>query len=305
MDYAKLVTENRNAESMNLDKLSSLEAVKLMNRSDAEIAVAVEKALPYIAKVIDRIVIAYKEGGRLVYCGAGTSGRIGVLDASECQPTFGVGEDMVVAKIAGGIKALNTAVEGAEDVKESGAQDLIDIGFCSKDVLVALSASGSAAYCKGALEYARSLHAFTAGVSCVPSPAFASLCDELITVIIGPEVLTGSTRLRSGTATKMVLNMLTTISMVQIGKVYQNLMVDMIPTNKKLEDRAVRIIMMATGCDKQSAEMSLQQCDNKIKPAIICCQTGVDYLTAEKALNAADGFVRTAIEIIGVENECQ
>ncbi len=305
MDYAKLVTENRNAESMDLDKLSPLEAVTLMNRLDAEITTSIEKVLPDIAKVIKRIVIAYKEGGRLVYCGAGTSGRIGVLDASECQPTFGVGEDMVVAKIAGGIKALNTAVEGAEDDKESGAQDLMDIGFCSKDVLVALSASGSAAYCKGALEYARSKHAFTAGVCCVPSPSFASLCDELISVIIGPEILTGSTRLRSGTATKMVLNMLTTISMVQIGKVYQNLMVDMIPSNKKLEDRAVRIIMMAADCDKQSAEATLQKCNNEIKPAIICCQTGVDYLTAEKALNEASGFVRKAIEIIRAKNECK
>ena len=302
MDYSKLVTENRNIESMNLDTLTTFEAAKLMNRMDAEIPAAVEKALLNIAAVIDKIVEAYKKGGRLVYCGAGTSGRLGVLDASECFPTFGAGTDMVTAKIAGGLKALNTAVEGAEDDAEHGAIDLQEIHFCAKDVLVAVSASGSATYCKGALEYARSLGAFTVGFSCVPTPTFAPLCDELITVVIGPEILTGSTRLRAGTATKMVLNMLTTISMVQYGKVYKNLMVDMIPTNKKLLDRAVRIIMVATGTDRKNAEICLKKCNNKVKAAIVCCQTNADYEIAEKALNDASGFVGKAIELIRVGN---
>ena len=218
MDYSKLVTEGRNADSMDLDSMTALEAAALMNRMDAEIPAAVEKALPDIAAVIGKIVEAYRQGGRLVYCGAGTSGRLGVLDASECLPTFGAGADMVTAKIAGGPAALHTAVEGAEDDAGQGRRDLQEIGFCTKDVLIALSASGSAAYCAGALRYARDLGAFTAGVSCVPFPAFADLCGRLITVVIGPEILTGSTRLRAGTATKMVLNMLTTVSMVQYGK---------------------------------------------------------------------------------------
>ena len=298
MDYSKLITEGRHQESMNLDTMTTLEAITLMNHMDAEIPAAVEKALPQIAATIDRIVEAYKEGGRLVYCGAGTSGRLGVLDASECLPTFGVGEDMVTAVIAGGLKALNTAIEGAEDKSEAGVDDLKNIDFNSKDVIVALSASGSAAYCAGALEYARSLGAFTAGVSCVASPAFAPLCDELIKVVIGPEILTGSTRLRSGTATKMVLNMLTTISMVKFGKVYQNLMVDMVPTNKKLEDRAVRIIMMATDADYQTAQEYLQKCNHEVKPSIVCCQTGTDYESAKQALKDTSGFTGAAIELI-------
>ena len=298
MDYSQLVTETRNKASMELDKLSTLAAAKLMNQLDAEVPAAVEKALPNIVAVIDRIVEAYNQGGRLVYVGAGTSGRLGVLDASECLPTFGAGADMVTARIAGGMIALHTAVEGAEDDAELGVSDLKEMNFCEKDVLVALSASGSAAYCAGALEYARSLGAFTAGVCCVPEPAFAPLCDELIAVVIGPEVLTGSTRLRSGTATKMVVNMLTTISMVKYGKVYKNLMVDMIPTNKKLEDRAVRIIMMATDTDRETAEECLRKCNRKVKPAIVCCETGADFETAEKALDETFGFVGKAIELI-------
>lgn len=302
MDYSELITEKRNEESIDFDTLSSIEAAKLMNRMDAEIPAAVEKALPNIAIVIDKIVNAYKQGGRLIYVGAGTSGRLGVLDASECLPTFGIGRDMVDAKIAGGFKALNTAIEGAEDDAQLGISDLKEINFNAKDVLVALSASGSAAYCKGALEYARSLKAFTAGVCCVDSPAFASLCDELIKVVVGPEVLTGSTRLRAGTATKMVVNMLTTISMGQYGKVYKNLMVDMIPTNKKLEDRAVRIIMMATDVDRKTAKEYLEKCNNKVKTAIVCIQTESDYETAEKALKDAEGFVGKAIEHIRTGN---
>ena len=310
MDYSKLITENRNKGSMELDTLSSFEAVTLMNNMDAEVPAAVEKALPNIAAVIDRIVEAYKNGGRLVYCGAGTSGRLGVLDASECLPTFGVGEEMVIARIAGGLRALNYPVEGAEDDSQLGVKDLVEIDFNSKDVLVALSASGSAAYCAGALEYAKSLGAYTAGVCCVDEPAFTLLCDELIKVVVGPEVLTGSTRLRAGTATKMVLNMLTTVSMVRSGKVYKNLMVDMIPTNKKLEDRAVRIIMMATGTTKEHAAALLKKCNNKVKPAIVCCEAGeccvedigeireISLEEAEKALMEAGGFVGKAIEII-------
>lgn len=303
MDYSKLVTENRNAESTDLDRMSSLEAARLMNRIDAEVPAAVEKTLPAVAAVVDKIVEAYGCGGRLVYCGAGTSGRLGVLDASECYPTFGAGPDMVTAVIAGGLKALHTAVEGAEDDAEQGAADLKQIGFCEKDVLVAVSASGSAAYCAGALTYARGLGAFTAGVCCVPLPAFASLCDVVIRAVVGPEILTGSTRLKAGTATKMVLNMLTTISMVQYGKVYKNLMVDMIPSNKKLEDRAARILMMAAGASRERAAETLKKCGNEMKPAIVCLKTGAEPDAARKALSEASGFVGKAIRLIRREGE--
>lgn len=303
MDYSELVTENRNAESTDLDQMSSLEAARLMNRIDAEVPAAVEKTLPEIAAVVDKIVEAYGRGGRLVYCGAGTSGRLGVLDASECYPTFGAGPDMVTAVIAGGLKALHTAVEGAEDDAEQGAADLKQIGFCEKDVLVAVSASGSAAYCAGALTYARGLGAFTAGVCCVPLPAFAPLCDVVIRAVVGPEILTGSTRLKAGTATKMVLNMLTTISMVQYGKVYKNLMVDMIPSNKKLEDRAARILMMAAGASRDEAAETLKKCGNEMKPAIVCLKTGAEPDAARKALSEASGFVGKAIRLIRREGE--
>ena len=303
MDYSLLVTESGNAESARLDSMTSLECARLMNRLDADIPAAVEKVLPSIAAAADRIAEAYKAGGRLVYCGAGTSGRLGVLDAAECLPTFGAGADTVTAVMAGGAKALLTAVEGAEDDAEQGVRDLKALGFCAKDVLAAISASGTAAYCAGALRYARSLGAFTAGVSCVPSPAFAPLCDELITVVVGPEVLTGSTRLRAGTATKMVLNMLSTISMVRYGKVYKNLMVDMIPTNRKLRDRAIRIITEAADVDRKTAEEQLKKCNNNVKAAIVCCETGADRETAERALRGAAGLTGKAIEIIRMGKE--
>ncbi len=300
MDYSKLITENRNLESMKLDELSSLEAVTLMNRMDSRITEAVEKELPHIAEVIDHIVEAYNKGGKLVYCGAGTSGRLGVLDASECLPTFGAGEDMVTARIAGGFDALHIAVEGAEDDEALGESDMKDAGLTGNDVLIAISASGSAAYCIGALKYARSCGAYTAGVSCVPDSGLAPFCDTMISVIVGPEILTGSTRLRSGTATKMVLNMLTTVSMVKAGKVYKNLMVDMIPTNKKLEDRAVRIIQMATGKDIETSRRKLEECNGKVKAAVVCLETGVDAETAEKALIESHGYVRDAIKKINM-----
>ena len=298
MDYSKLVTENRNEASMNLDEMSALDAAKLMNRMDAEVPAAVEKALPQIAEVVDHIVEAFRNGGRLIYCGAGTSGRLGVLDASECLPTFGAGKDMVDSCIAGGTVALHTAVEGAEDDAKLGIEDVQRLNMSGRDVLVAISASGSAAYCAGALEYAGSIGAYTAGVTCVPEPAFAPFCKTVISAVVGPEILTGSTRLRAGTATKMVLNMLSTISMIRSGKVYKNLMVDMVPTNKKLEDRAIRIIRAATGVTREMAEARLKLCGGNMKASIVCCEAGVSPDEARAALERNDGFVGRAIDDI-------
>ena len=295
MDYSKLITENRNEVSTDLDIMDTLQAVRLFNQADREVAVAVGKAETEIARVIDHITGAFENGGRLIYCGAGTSGRLGVLDASECFPTFGAGRDMVDARIAGGPAALNTAIEGAEDDPELGVADMKDAGLTGRDVLVAISASGSAAYCNGALKYARDAGAYTACVCCVENPSFAELCDTVISVVVGPEVLTGSTRLRAGTATKMVLNMLTTVSMIKAGKVYKNLMVDMIPTNKKLHDRAVRIIMMATGVTEAEAVKYLDLCGNT-KQAIVCILGSMTPQEAEEALERSHGRVREAYE---------
>ena len=294
-NYKELVTETRNEKSMSLDEMSALEVAQLMNRLDAEIPPAVEKALPQIAAAAERIAETYRNGGRLVYCGAGTSGRLGILDAVECFPTFGAGKDMVIARIAGGEKALLEAVEGAEDDAELGRRDMQDISLTEKDILVTISASGSALYCIGALRYAKSIGAQTVGISCVERPAFTSFCDILITTVAGPEILTGSTRLRAGTATKMVLNMLSTISMVRIGKVYKNLMVDMIPTNRKLENRAVRFLTEATGVSPETAAEQLRKCNGNMKAAIVCILTGAEPEKALTVLEASGGFVRKAI----------
>jgi len=298
MNYDKLQTEGRNAESLELDKMSSLDAARLMNRMDREIPDAVEKALPEIAQTVDMAAEAFRRGGRLIYCGAGTSGRLGVLDASECLPTFGISPDMVVGRIAGGDRALRFAVEGAEDDATLGASDMKELNVGPDDLVVALSASGSATYCLGALRYAKEQGAKTAGVCCVEEPGFADACDCLIKTVVGPEVLTGSTRLRAGTATKMVLNMISTLSMVKIGKVYENLMVDVVPTNKKLLDRAIRIVMNACSLARDDAESLLKSCDGEIKTAIVCNETGATVGEARNALSQESGFVLKAINHI-------
>ena len=298
MEYSQLQTERRNPASISLDQMSVMDAARLMNQQDSEIPVAVEKALPEIVEVVEMAANSFKAGGRLVYCGAGTSGRLGVLDASECLPTFGVSPDMVVGKIAGGDGALRFAVEGAEDDANLGASEMQNLDICEKDVVVAVSASGSAAYCLGALDYAREQKAKTAGVCCVENPAFAESCDCLIRAVVGPEILTGSTRLRAGTATKMVLNMISTLSMKEIGKVYKNLMVDVVPSNKKLQDRARRIVMAACNIERSQAEQLLQECEGEVKTAIVCQEAGVEPNVAREALDSTDGFVRAAIDVV-------
>ena len=295
MKFEDLSTEQVNEQSRNLDMLSPLEAARLMNRLDRQAAEAVEQALPQIAEAVEQIAARMKQGGRLIYIGAGTSGRLGVLDASECPPTFGTDESLVVGLIAGGDHALRHAVEKAEDKPELAVEALKEIGFCEKDCLVGISASGYAPYCVGGLDYARELGALTIALSCNRDAIQSKHAQIAIEMPTGPEILSGSTRLRAGTATKMALNMLTTLTMVQLGKVYGNLMVDMRPTNQKLQDRAIRIVQKALDiADKAEADALLESAGRDVKTAIVMRSMSVTKEKAQEALQENGGFVRKA-----------
>lgn len=291
-----LVSEGRNPDTMDIDLLSSQEIVERLNQQDKQVPLAVEAVLPQIAQAVDKITAAFKQGGRLIYLGAGTSGRLGVLDASECPPTFGVSDQMVIGLIAGGKEAMFTAQEGAEDNATLGAHDLQHIDFSSKDVLVGIAASGRTPYVIGALEYANDLGATTIALSCNPDSPIAEIAQIAISPVVGPEALTGSTRLKSGTAQKLVLNILTTASMIRLGKSYQNLMVDVRATNRKLIARAVRIVMQATDCQREEAEALLKESHNNAKLAILMHLTGMNYEQATAKLSQSDGFLRRAME---------
>ena len=291
-----LITEQRNPNSMHVDSLSALEIVQLMNEEDKQVPLAIEKCLPQIAQAAECIVAAFQQGGRLVYIGAGTSGRLGVLDASECPPTFGVSPEMVKGIIAGGERALRHPIEGAEDSKEQAVIDLQTIQFSSKDVLVGIAASGRTPYVIGALEYAKSLGSVTVSIASNPNSAMANIVDIAIDTVVGPEVLTGSSRLKSGTAQKLVLNMLTTASMILMGKCYQNLMVDVQASNEKLKARAIRIVMQATDCDKALAEETLKQADQNAKLAIMMILSGLDRAQAEALLEKHQGKLQLALK---------
>ena len=290
-----LITEQRNSNSMHVDSLSALEIVQLMNDEDKQVPLAIEKCLPQIAQAVERIVSAFQQGGRLVYIGAGTSGRLGVLDASECPPTFGVSPEMVKGIIAGGERALRHPIEGAEDSKAQAVADLQTIQFSSKDVLVGIAASGRTPYVIGALEYAESLGSVTVSIASNPNSAMANIVDIAIDTVVGAEVLTGSSRLKSGTAQKLVLNMLTTASMILMGKCYQNLMVDVQASNEKLKARAIRIVMQATDCDKSLAEETLKQADQNAKLAIMMILSGLDRAQAEDLLEKHQGKLQLAL----------
>ena len=295
MKFENLSTEQVNEESLNLDMLTPLEAAALMNRMDRQAADAVEQALPQIAEAVEKIAARIKAGGRLIYIGAGTSGRLGVLDASECPPTFGTDESLVVGLIAGGDYALRHAVERAEDKPELAVEALKEIGLNEKDCLVGISASGYAPYCVGGLDYARSLGALTIGLSCNRGAIQSQHAQIAIEMPTGAEILSGSTRLQAGTATKMALNMLTTLTMVQLGKVYGNLMVDMKPTNQKLQDRAIRIVQKALDIqDKAEADALLESAGRDVKTAIVMRSTGAAKEQAQEALRVNEGFVRRA-----------
>ncbi|MDA9470147.1 N-acetylmuramic acid 6-phosphate etherase [Enterococcus sp. 5H] len=295
MNLDKLTTERRNQETMNLDQLTVKEALIKMNQEDQKVAVAVEEALPQIEPVVTAIISSFNQGGRLIYMGAGTSGRLGVLDAAECVPTFGVEPEMVQGLIAGGQQAMTVAVEGAEDSKELGKEDLVKIKLTNKDVVVGIAASGRTPYVIGGLKYADSIGAITASISCNKDAEISKYAQFPIEVDAGPEFLTGSTRLKSGTAQKLILNMLSTISMIGIGKVYNNLMVDVKPTNEKLVERSKRIIMEATNCDYDTAAKYFVAADENVKLAIVMLLTNSSKTEAAEKLIAGNQFIKNTI----------
>jgi len=296
MNLGALISETRNADTMDLDSLSTLEMVTKFNEQDATVAAAVHKTLPAVAQAVDAAAASLQEGGRLIYMGAGTSGRLGVLDASECPPTFGVPHGLVVGLIAGGPGALLKAVEGAEDDEQLGVSDLQALELTPQDMVVGLAASGRTPYVIGALRFARQLGCRTAAVSCNPDSPIAREAEIAISPVVGPEALTGSTRLKSGTAQKLVLNMISTGAMVKIGKVYQNLMVDMQATNIKLVDRACRMVCQATGCEREEAERALRQTSFEVKTAILMVLSGAEAAEAKTLLVAHNGFLRKALQ---------
>ncbi|WP_075290816.1 N-acetylmuramic acid 6-phosphate etherase [Histophilus somni] len=294
--FAQLITEQPNPLSVNLDQMSALEIVQLMNKEDQQVPLVIAKALPEIAVVVEKIVAAFRQGGRLVYLGAGTSGRLGVLDASECPPTFGVNHEMVKGIIAGGEQAIRYPVEGTEDNQQAAIVDLQAIQLCSKDILVGIAASGRTPYVISGLKYAKEIGSFTVAIASNPQSAMAKIADIGIETIVGPEILTGSSRLKSGTAQKLVLNMLTTASMVLLGKCYQNLMVDVQASNEKLVDRATRIIMQATGCERAKAEQTLTQADNNAKLAILMILMDLDKQSAVDLLAKNQDKLRQTLD---------
>ena len=295
MNLGALVSETRNPATMGLDEMSTLEMVSCFNQEDRKVPEAIEKVLPAIAQAVDLAAAALKAGGRLIYLGAGTSGRLGVLDASECPPTFGVPHGMVIGLIAGGPGALLKAVEGAEDDAALGEADLVALELTATERVGGLAASGRTPYVIGALRYARQLGCATAAISCNPDSPIAHEAQVAISPVVGPEALTGSTRLKSGTAQKLVLNMLSTGAMVKLGKVYENLMVDVKATNVKLVDRACRIVVEATGAERSQAEAALTQTGFEVKPAILMILAGIDAEEAQQRLQQHDGYLRAAL----------
>lgn len=295
---ATMSTEARSPASQNLDQLSSLELVALINQADQQIAPQLAAVLPNVAQAVEQIVAAFAAGGRLIYLGAGTSGRLGILDAVECPPTFSVPSSQVVGLIAGGDNAIYKAVEGAEDDPALGAADLTRINFQRNDVLVGIAASGRTPYVLGALAYAKSLGATTVAISCNADAPILAAADIAICAEVGPEVLTGSTRMKAGTAQKMILNMLSTAAMVRSGKVYQNLMVDLHASNQKLVARAARIVMQATECDLVTAQAALARCQMSAKLAILHLLSGQPVEHCQQQLQQQQGFVRQALETL-------
>ena len=295
IDLSKLTTEMRNPNTMNLDEMTPLEIATAMNREDAHVIEGIHEVLPSIAQAITWATEGIKSGGRLIYMGAGTSGRLGVLDAAECPPTFGVSPDLVVGLIAGGEAAFTHAIEGAEDSPTLGVEDLKRIGLTANDVVVGLAASGRTPYVAYALDYAREVGSKTVAIACNKNSVIGQHAELAIEPVCGPEALTGSTRLKAGTAQKLVLNMISTGTMVGLGKVYQNLMVDVQPTNDKLVTRAQNICMAATECTREEAIEALAAADGHVKCAIVMLLNGQTAEEARTALEAAGGRVRGAL----------
>lgn len=297
LDIGHLTTESNNRITQNIDRLSTIEMLKVMNNQDKMVADAVEKELEHIAKAVDHIAIALKNEGRLFYFGAGTSGRLGVLDASECPPTFGTDKEMVQGFIAGGDYALRNPIEGAEDDYEAGANMIKELKITSKDVIVGITASGRTKYVLGAVDAANEMGCYTIGVCNNQDTDLHKSCKVTIAPNVGPEVVQGSTRLKSGTSQKLVLNMLTTGSMIKIGKVYKNYMVDMKASNEKLLDRAVRLVTDTTEVDYEEALEVLQKCNFHVKTAIVMITANCDANRAKGLLEQVGGYVAHALDL--------
>lgn len=300
-----LTTEQCNDNSANIDELSVFQILQIMNNEDKTVPYAVEKQLPVIEALVTDIVASFKKGGKLVYIGAGTSGRLGVLDASECPPTFGVSRLMVQGVIAGGREALVRSIENAEDDKEAGINELKSIQFGKNDVLVGITASGQAAYVIGAMEYAKDLGAVVGAISCNKDSKTFAAAKHAIFLDVGPEIITGSTRLKAGTAQKLVLNMLTTASMIRLGKVYHNLMVDLTPVNHKLVERSKRLIKQATGCTEAEAAKAFTESGKRPKVAILMILLGVDAQTALALEEQSSGPISEMIRLYQGKNAHQ
>jgi N-acetylmuramic acid 6-phosphate etherase len=295
-EIERLITEQRNPATMDIDTKSALEIVQLINAEDHQVAPVVKGELPHVARAVEIVVQAFKKGGRLIYVGAGTSGRLGVLDASECPPTFGTDPEMVQGIIAGGYGALVRAVEGSEDLSGNAARDLKERNLTGKDVVCGLAASRRTPYVLAAVEYARRVGARTLYVTCTPREDIDFDVDVAICPVVGPEVVMGSTRMKAGTAQKLVLNMITTAAMIRLGKVYGNMMVDLQMNSQKLKERSKRVVMMVTGVSYEEAEEILVRAGGHVKTAIVMILAKVDAGQAQERLKASGGFVRGAIE---------
>ena len=295
MDLAKLTTERRNPASAHIDSCSTLEMVTIMQQEDSKIAAAIEKILPEIARAIDETSQRLKRGGRLFYLGAGTSGRLGILDASECPPTYGTDPELVQGLIAGGTPAIFRAQEGAEDNPALAVQNLKEHGFTEKDVLVGIAASGRTPYVIGGLNYAKALGALTIALSCSEHSKIAALADIALTPVTGPEIVTGSTRMKAGTAQKLVLNMLSTGAMIRLGKTYGNLMVDVKASNAKLKERALGIIMTIAACSREEAADALAAADGSAKLAVLHVLTGAPIAACEEMLAKRQGRLKETL----------
>lgn len=291
IDLTTMITESRNQASLTIDQLTTIDMLKVINEEDKKVAFAVEKQLPQIAQAVDKIVEAFQQQGRLIYIGAGTSGRLGILDASECPPTYGTPAEQIMGIIAGGTPAIFKAVENAEDKPEQGQADLQSIQFNYKDILVGIAASGRTPYVIGAMEYAKSQGATVISLCCNPNAPMIGLADIAITPIVGAEVITGSSRMKAGTAQKLVLNMLTTASMIKIGKVFSNLMVDVEASNAKLIERQIQIVIEATSCSRQQVINALEQCNRQCKTAIIMLLMQISAEQAMTLLNENRGMI--------------
>ncbi|WP_164670314.1 N-acetylmuramic acid 6-phosphate etherase [Virgibacillus doumboii] len=296
MELSELTTEKRNPDSMNLDQMGTLQILETINNEDKKVAIAVEAVLHQVETAVEQISSALSNGGRLFYVGAGTSGRLGVIDASECPPTFMTSSELIQTVMAGGNDAFFNAIEGIEDLEVQGEKDLKARNLSNNDVVVGITASGRTPFPMGALKYARQLGTYTISLSCNEGSLISNFADCAIEVVVGPEVLTGSTRMKAATAHKMILNMMSTATMVKLGKVHENLMVDVHASNYKLMERAKRTVMEATEVSYAEAESVLKQTNYKVKPAIVMIEAGVSYEKAEEAISYTKGYVREAIE---------